>query len=137
MLRHGSPSTGAAYNSKKSRAAGFAPPAVAKTAVAAIRELVSEMPNSLLAGKIQGISPIPGLRAPPSLELLHRARSRIADATVPIWLLGASAEYLPFADAIFDTVVTTWTLCSIPDPLAALIEMCCATDGMRNARRSG
>ena len=27
-------------------------------------ELVSEMPNSLLAGKIQGISPIPGLRAP-------------------------------------------------------------------------
>ena len=59
----------------------------------------------------------------PSLELLHRARSRIADATVPIWLLGASAEYLPFADAIFDTVVTTWTLCSIPDPLAALIEM--------------
>jgi ubiquinone/menaquinone biosynthesis C-methylase UbiE len=59
----------------------------------------------------------------PSLELLHRARRRIADATVPIWMLGTSVKYVPFVDVIFDTVVTTWTLCSIPDPLAALIEM--------------
>jgi ubiquinone/menaquinone biosynthesis C-methylase UbiE len=59
----------------------------------------------------------------PSLELLYRAWKRIADALVPVSLFQASAEHLPFVDASFDTVVTTWTLCSIPDPLAALIEM--------------
>ena len=36
---------------------------------------------------------------------------------------GASAEHLPFADAVFDTIVMTWTLCSIASPLAALMEM--------------
>jgi len=30
---------------------------------------------------------------------------------------------LPFDAGRFDCVVTTWTLCSIPDPLAALAEM--------------
>jgi ubiquinone/menaquinone biosynthesis C-methylase UbiE len=33
------------------------------------------------------------------------------------------AEQLPFANAVFDTIVTTWTLCSIPNPVTALIEM--------------
>jgi ubiquinone/menaquinone biosynthesis C-methylase UbiE len=59
----------------------------------------------------------------PSPGLLDLARKRIADAAVPVSLLRASAEQLPFADAMFDTVVTTWTLCSIPDPVAGLIEM--------------
>ena len=30
---------------------------------------------------------------------------------------------LPVADAVFDTIVMTWTLCSIPNPMAALTEM--------------
>jgi ubiquinone/menaquinone biosynthesis C-methylase UbiE len=51
------------------------------------------------------------------------ARKRVADAIVPVWLVQASAEHLPFADARVDTIVTTWTLCSIPNPLAALSEM--------------
>jgi ubiquinone/menaquinone biosynthesis C-methylase UbiE len=34
-----------------------------------------------------------------------------------------SAEILPFESRTFDTVVTTWTLCTIPDVLAALREM--------------
>ena len=38
-------------------------------------------------------------------------------------LITASAEHLPFAVAVFDTIVMTWTLCSIASPLAALIEM--------------
>jgi ubiquinone/menaquinone biosynthesis C-methylase UbiE len=59
----------------------------------------------------------------PSPELLHRARRRIVDASVPVWLLRATAEQLPFADAAFDTLVMTWTLCSIPNPNAALGEM--------------
>jgi ubiquinone/menaquinone biosynthesis C-methylase UbiE len=58
-----------------------------------------------------------------SLELLRLARHRDADALVPMSLLRASAEHLPFADAVFDTVVMTWTLCSIANPVAALIGM--------------
>jgi len=50
----------------------------------------------------------------PSPELLRLARNRIYDAIVPVLLLRASAERLPFADAVFDTVVMTSTLCSIP-----------------------
>jgi ubiquinone/menaquinone biosynthesis C-methylase UbiE len=59
----------------------------------------------------------------PSPELLRVASKRAADAVVPVLLLRASAERLPFADAVFDTVVVTWTLCSIPNPIAALTEM--------------
>ena len=58
-----------------------------------------------------------------SPELLRLAQERTADAVVPVSLLRASAEHLPFADAVFDTIVMTWTLCSIASPLAALIEM--------------
>ena len=58
-----------------------------------------------------------------SPELLRLAHTRTADAVVPVSLLRASAEHLPFAVAAFDTVVMTWTLCSIANPVAALIEM--------------
>ena len=59
----------------------------------------------------------------PSPVLLRLANKRISDALVSVSLLQASAEQLPLADAAFDTVVMTWTLCSIPDPVAALSEM--------------
>jgi ubiquinone/menaquinone biosynthesis C-methylase UbiE len=59
----------------------------------------------------------------PSPELLGLAQQRIAEAAAPVWLVQASGEHLPFAGASFDTVVTTWTLCSIPHPLPALGEM--------------
>src|SRR5216683_2416254 len=58
----------------------------------------------------------------PAAELLRLASQRVGEARVPVALVRASGERLPFADAIFDTVVTTWTLCSIADPVAALIE---------------
>ena len=58
-----------------------------------------------------------------SPELLRLAHTRTADTLVPVSLLRASAEHLPFAVAAFDTVVMTWTLCSIANPVAALIEM--------------
>ena len=35
----------------------------------------------------------------------------------------ASAEVIPFSDAAFDTIVMTWTLCSISNPVAAPVEM--------------
>ena len=59
----------------------------------------------------------------PSSELLDRASKRSANAHVSVSLVPASAEQLPFAAAAFDTVVMTWTLCSIPNPSAALTEM--------------
>jgi len=58
-----------------------------------------------------------------SPELLRLAHTRTADAFVPVSLLQASAEHVPFAAATFDAIVMTWTLCSIASPLAALMEM--------------
>jgi ubiquinone/menaquinone biosynthesis C-methylase UbiE len=59
----------------------------------------------------------------PSQELLEMARRRAAGAGRPVTLTRASATSLPLDDASFDTIVMTWTLCTIPDPLAALGEM--------------
>jgi ubiquinone/menaquinone biosynthesis C-methylase UbiE len=38
-------------------------------------------------------------------------------------LVRASAEQLPFSEVVFDTLVMTWTLCSIPNASAALHRM--------------
>ena len=59
----------------------------------------------------------------PSPELLRLASRRAADGVILVSLLRASAEDLPVADAVFDTIVMTWTLCSIPNPIAALTDM--------------
>ncbi|HEX5455368.1 MAG TPA: class I SAM-dependent methyltransferase [Stellaceae bacterium] len=59
----------------------------------------------------------------PSPALLRLARSRVKEAPVPVSLVQGSAERLPFPEATFDSLVMTWTLCSIDDPRSALIEM--------------
>jgi ubiquinone/menaquinone biosynthesis C-methylase UbiE len=59
----------------------------------------------------------------PSPRLLTIARRRAAASGVPVELIQGSATAIPLADNAVDTVVMTWTLCSIPDPLAALREM--------------
>ncbi len=59
----------------------------------------------------------------PSPELLRMARARATGAPVPVELLEASAEAVPLDSASIDTVVTTWTLCTIPDAARALAEM--------------
>ncbi len=58
----------------------------------------------------------------PSPPLLARAARAARHARVLVELREASAEALPFADASFDTVVVTYTLCSIPDAVRALRE---------------
>jgi ubiquinone/menaquinone biosynthesis C-methylase UbiE len=59
----------------------------------------------------------------PSPELPRMARPRASTAAVPITLLDASAEAIPPDDRSMDTVVTTWTLCTIPNAPLALSEM--------------
>lgn len=51
------------------------------------------------------------------------AREEIANAPFPVEVRVGSAEAMPFEAAAFDSVAVTWTLCTIPDPLAALREM--------------
>src|SRR5207253_3146182 len=50
----------------------------------------------------------------PAVELQARSRARAAAGTVPVRHFAGSAEEIPFASGTFDTVVTTFTLCSIP-----------------------
>jgi ubiquinone/menaquinone biosynthesis C-methylase UbiE len=59
----------------------------------------------------------------PSLRMHRLALRRAHDAGLKVSLVGLSAERLPVADAGFDCVVCTFTLCSIPDPVSALREM--------------
>jgi ubiquinone/menaquinone biosynthesis C-methylase UbiE len=59
----------------------------------------------------------------PSKELLEMAQKRAASARIPVELLNNSAEELPLENQVVDTVVMTWTLCSIPNPEIALAEM--------------
>jgi ubiquinone/menaquinone biosynthesis C-methylase UbiE len=59
----------------------------------------------------------------PSRELWKMARQRVREAPFPVEFLAASAERIPLEDMSVDTVVTTWTLCTIPDLLPALTEM--------------
>jgi ubiquinone/menaquinone biosynthesis C-methylase UbiE len=59
----------------------------------------------------------------PALQMHRLAQRRSAKAGIDVELVGLSAERLPLPDDSFDTVVCTYTLCSIPDPAAALHEV--------------
>jgi ubiquinone/menaquinone biosynthesis C-methylase UbiE len=60
----------------------------------------------------------------PSGELQGMARKRAADAPIRVEFLAQSAEErLAVADESMDTVVVTWTLCSIPKAANALEQM--------------
>jgi ubiquinone/menaquinone biosynthesis C-methylase UbiE len=58
-----------------------------------------------------------------SPAMLAIARRRAADLGRDVDLREGDAEHLPFADASFDTVVCALSLCTIPDPAAAIAEM--------------
>ncbi len=59
----------------------------------------------------------------PSPELLAQARSRAEAAAVPVELVEAAAERLPFDADRFDSALVSYTLCSVADPAAALAEV--------------
>jgi ubiquinone/menaquinone biosynthesis C-methylase UbiE len=60
----------------------------------------------------------------PSRVGLSLAKKRLAAAKFPVDTLPLRADgQIPLADGSVDAVVTTWTLCTIPDALVALREM--------------
>jgi ubiquinone/menaquinone biosynthesis C-methylase UbiE len=59
----------------------------------------------------------------PSPVLLAMAKRRAVRMTVPVGWIEGSAEAIPLEDQLADTVVTTWTLCTMADPARALREM--------------
>jgi SAM-dependent methyltransferase len=58
----------------------------------------------------------------PHPVLARAAREKARGLDLPLRVHEGPAEALPFADAGFDTVVVTFTLCSVADPAAALAE---------------
>lgn len=69
----------------------------------------------------RGATEIIGLE--PSAPLLVRARKNARLAHAPVQLIDASAEAIPLEDRSIDSVVMTWTGCSIPQIRSALAEM--------------
>jgi ubiquinone/menaquinone biosynthesis C-methylase UbiE len=59
----------------------------------------------------------------PSAELLAMARTKAAAAPFPVELFNREADRIPLADASVDTVVVTWSLCSIVNAPGALRDM--------------
>jgi ubiquinone/menaquinone biosynthesis C-methylase UbiE len=59
----------------------------------------------------------------PSETFARLARKRIAVSPFPVELIGLSAEKLPLPDASVESIVSTFTLCTIPDVAGALLEM--------------
>ena len=59
----------------------------------------------------------------PDLDLDRLSLPRIAHASIDVDFHHLNAEHLPFEDGRFDTVVSTFTLCSIPDVVHALREV--------------
>jgi ubiquinone/menaquinone biosynthesis C-methylase UbiE len=59
----------------------------------------------------------------PSSELYKLADERIRKANFPIEHIKASAENIPLPNDSVDTIVSTWSMCTIPNPKLALKEM--------------
>lgn len=68
-----------------------------------------------------GVRAVAGLE--PSPALLAMAARAAASVPLDLELVRGSAEAVPFEAGSFDTVLSTWTLCSIPDAPRALAEM--------------
>jgi ubiquinone/menaquinone biosynthesis C-methylase UbiE len=59
----------------------------------------------------------------PAPQLVEMARRTTRQANVSVRFIEASAEAIPLDEQSVDTVITTWTLCTIPKAVTALAEM--------------
>jgi SAM-dependent methyltransferase len=89
-----------------------------------------------LAGEVVEIGFGTGLNLPflpPTVTRLHAvepsglgvrlARQRIDGTVAPVEVVGLDGQRLPLADASVDAALCTWTLCTIPDAVAAVREV--------------
>ncbi len=65
--------------------------------------------------KVTGIDPSP--------ELIDRARQAGQISPIPFEIIGGMAENMPFEDDSFDTVLITFTLCTVSDQMQSLSEV--------------
>ncbi|MFC4350880.1 class I SAM-dependent methyltransferase [Fodinicurvata halophila] len=65
--------------------------------------------------EVIGLEPVP--------RLVAMARNEAADSSLPVTFTEGSAEEIPLDDSSIDTVVITWTLCTIPQVVKAMHEM--------------
>ena len=59
----------------------------------------------------------------PDPKLAEISQARAKERARPVQWMEASAEEIPLEKGCIDTVVSTWTMCSIPDATRALREM--------------
>lgn len=71
--------------------------------------------------KAENVTSVTGVD--PDDHIWQRSQSRRTAASFPVHRIGLSGEDIPMETDSADTVVVTYTLCTIPDPVAALKEM--------------
>ena len=59
----------------------------------------------------------------PSAAMQKLARQRAAQISIPVEMVALELGQIQAADASFDSIVCTFTLCTIPDAATALLEM--------------
>lgn len=62
------------------------------------------------------------LAVEPSGVSVKLARGRIQASPIDVQVIGLDGQRLPVDDASIDAVLCTWSLCTIPDPVAAVRE---------------
>jgi len=73
------------------------------------------LPHYRAATRVVAVEPDP--------SMAKRLPEKLAQASVPVEVVTAQAESLPFPDASFDAVVSTFVLCSVEDPPRVLAEL--------------
>lgn len=62
------------------------------------------------------------LAVEPSTHSVELARKRVGASRVAVEVVGLDGQQLPVEDGSADAVLCTWSLCTIPDPVAAVRE---------------
>src|SRR5258708_14718173 len=98
---------------------------------------IGERVSAALDGEVLEIGFGSGLNVPPYPAAVRRVRAvdpatagrrlaaqRVTESAVPVEYVGLDGQALPLDSASVDHVLTTWTLCTIPEVERALSEVC-------------